>query len=201
MITRRTTSLLCARQALPRPARLYSTPSKKLNSPATAAATSSAAVENFPLFLNQNAEHTSVHTPAERLPQLRQFLDRGVPITVLPTPEPYKEATNVTEGWFADSHSLDMTGIIDACLHNLYDVPRAQEVFQRLRKKPGSAALQTAVYNAFLDAYTGMAKKEENRKEYWIEEAWKLYQVMESGAEKISPTAKTYAIMLSIWHE
>ncbi|KAF8902625.1 hypothetical protein CPB84DRAFT_1775848 [Gymnopilus junonius] len=169
MIPRRTTTaLLCARQALPRPARLYSTPSKRLSSPATAAAP--AAVDSLPLFLAQNADHTTTHSAAERMPQIHQFLGREIPLTLLPTPEPYKEATNLTESWFADSQSLDMAGIIDACLHNLYDVPRARD-------------------------------KEDYRKHYWIEEAWKLYDVVEKGSEKIHPNSKTYSIMLSIWHE
>ncbi|KDR74040.1 hypothetical protein GALMADRAFT_212223 [Galerina marginata CBS 339.88] len=187
-------TLLSARQALPRPARLYSTPSKKLNAPATATVISPSP-ENFPAFLDTSS------SAADRRPQIDQFLGRDIPLTILPTPEPFKETTLHSQRWYADSQALDMTGIIDACLHNLYDVPRAHEVFSRLRTKVGTAALETPIYNAFLESYIGMAKKEEAKKSYWIEEAWKLYSAMESGAEDIHPNAKTYSIVLLLWQE
>lgn len=188
------TTLLCARQALPRPARLYSTPSQKLNAPATATATY---VEpEIPPFLPQNATQSG-----NLRPQLRDFLMRDPAFVYVPTPEPMKAITEETDRWFGDPQTLDMTGIIDACLHNLYDVPRAKDVFTRLRQRVGSVALEAPLYNAFLSAYSGMAGKEPHKKRDWLLEAWNLYDVMENGYEQIHPNAKTYSIMLSIWHE
>ena len=93
-----------------------------------------------------------------------------------------------------------MAGIIDACLHNLYDVPRAMDVFKRLRESR-SSVLELPIYNAFLDAYLGMAKKAYGEHSaFWVEEAWTLYKAMESGAEEVAPNARTYATMLTIWH-
>ncbi|KAF9546254.1 DNA/RNA polymerase [Agrocybe pediades] len=188
------TTLLCARQALPRPARLYSTPSQKLSAPATAAATSTYIDSGLPPFLTtQNATKANG--------KLRDFLSRDPSYVLVPTPEPAKAMTMESDRWFGDPLSLDMTGIIDACLHNLYDVPRAMDVFTRLRERIGSVALDTPLYNAFLLAYSGMAEKDSHKKAVWLGEAWSLYTVMEKGLEQVHPNAKTYSIMLSIWHQ
>lgn len=88
-----------------------------------------------------------------------------------------------------------MTGIIDACLHNLYDVPRAQNVFERLRQQAGSSILGSGLYNSILQAYLGMSMKDPIKKNYWVEEAWKLYRVMESGQDDVQPSVRTYIIL------
>lgn len=93
-----------------------------------------------------------------------------------------------------------MTGIIDACLHNLYDVPRAQNVFERLRQQAGSSILGSGLYNSILQAYLGMSMKDPIKKNYWVEEAWKLYRVMESGQDDVQPSVRTYGIILALWH-
>ncbi|KIN96613.1 hypothetical protein M404DRAFT_16854 [Pisolithus tinctorius Marx 270] len=88
-----------------------------------------------------------------------------------------------------------------ACLHNLYDVPRAKQVFERLRRSPSAEhILDARIHNSFLEAYVEMATtKEPNDRELWIEDAWQLYHIMESGEEKVQPTSQTYAIMLLAW--
>ncbi|PPQ83911.1 hypothetical protein CVT25_000656 [Psilocybe cyanescens] len=189
-------TLLSARQSLPRPARLYSTPSKRHNAPATATATIPT-LDPYPPFLPQNTPQPSPYN------EIHAFLSRGMPLTLLPTPEPGTSVSAEAERWFVDSRSLDMAGIIDACLHNLHDVNRAHEVFQRLRQKVGSTVVQTPMYNAFLAAYISMAEKETvtEKKQYWIDEAWKLYEVMESEAEEVKPNAQTYSYMLLLWQK
>ncbi|KAF8968738.1 hypothetical protein BDZ97DRAFT_326735 [Flammula alnicola] len=184
------TTLLSSRQALPRPARLYSTPSKPHNAPATATATATAhpSPHDFHLF-------QQISTPTA--PDISNFLSRGLPLTIIPAPEPVDSKSTALDPWFPDSQSHDMVGIIDACLHNLHDVNRARDVFGRLRQRVGSAALTIRIYNAFLDAYLGMARKEDFKKKYWVDEAWQLYEVVEKGAEGVQPTPKTYSIMLS----
>jgi len=102
--------------------------------------------------------------------------------------------------WFKDSKSQDMTGIIDACLHNLYDVPRAQNIFERLRQQAGSSILGSRLYNSILQAHLGMSMKDLIKKNYWVEEAWKLYRVMESGQDDVQPSVRTYGIILALWH-
>ena len=93
-----------------------------------------------------------------------------------------------------------MSGIIDACLYNLVDVPRAQNVFDRLRRQAGSSILGSGLYNSLLNAYLGMSLNEPSKKNYWVEEAWKLYNILESEEDDVQPTAKTYSTILAVWH-
>jgi DNA-directed RNA polymerase len=181
------TTLLSSRQALPRPARLYSTPSKPHNAPATATATAPPPQHNYPLFNQQTT--TS--------PGIVDFLSRSIPLTIIPAPEPLDRKSSSFDPWFADSQTHDMIGIIDACLHNLHDVPRAQRMFDELRKKVGFASLTTRMYNSFLEVYLQMAEKDVNKQKYWLDEMWTLYKVLEDELEVIRPTAKTYAIMFA----
>ena len=91
---------------------------------------------------------------------------------------------------------------MDACLHNLYDVPRAKSIFERMRERVGNPALETRVYNAFLEAYVNMAGSQQgsSQRHYWVESAWELFDALESGREKHEPNASTYAIMLIAWN-
>lgn len=182
-------TVLSSRQGLPRPARLLSTPTMKTSAPAAASA-AHAPTPDFPFFPQPESTFEK---------GLASFLHRPTPLTIVPTPTPGMSET--PNRWFSDTKSVDMTAIIDACLHNLYDVPRAQDVFARLRTRRSSTLLTTALYNAFLEAYIGMAHKDEHQREYWIKEAWKLYHVMELGTEEVLPNPKTYSIMLLLWHQ
>ncbi|KAG1726280.1 uncharacterized protein EDB91DRAFT_1061713, partial [Suillus paluster] len=120
-------SRLVSRQRLPRPARLYSNPSKKVNAPATAFAQVPLPHSEYPPFLAQR-EEDSTHLLA-----MHGFLKRRTPYTILPTPLPDDRASALNSFYFTDSPTQDQLAVMDACLHNLYDVPRAKQVFEQLR--------------------------------------------------------------------
>lgn len=135
--------------------------------------------------------------------ELESFLKRGVPHTIIPTPEPEHRTTksDAHSFWYVDTPTQDLLAVMDACLHNLYDVPRAKGIFDRMREKIGNPALETRIYNAFLDAYVNMAATRTGEdKLFWVENAWDLYDNMESGREKVAPNASTFAIMFLAWH-
>ncbi|KAG7096404.1 hypothetical protein E1B28_003847 [Marasmius oreades] len=175
------TVLLISRQSLPRPARLYSTPSKRADAPALA---------------TQHAPLPNQYSPN---PELEGFLQVPPRFTFLPTPRP-ESAVN-SNLWFTNSAIQDQLAIINACLHNSYDVPRAKSIFDRLRCQPGSSAfLEPRMYDAFLEAYVNVASKDsEDNKEYWLENVWDLYEALETERERVVPTDATYAIMVIAW--
>ena len=199
-----------SRQRLPRPARLYSSPSARNEAPAMATAQTQPPPD-FPAFNPKFATPSSstlstspspyevAGTPLSEL--ISEYLERKPQLTILPTPlPPGSGSVDGYNQWFKDSRSQDMAGIIDACLHNLYDVPRAQNVFERLRQQAGSSILGSGLYNSVLQAYLGMSLKDPIKKNYWVEEAWKLYNVIESGQDDVQPTVRTYSIILALWH-
>jgi len=183
------TTLLSSRQSLPCPARLYSTPTKRANAPALATASLPYRPSELPL-------------EPRRVPlgdELSRFLKRNAPYTILPTPLPTDSSSELNDYWYTDSVTQDLVAVMDACLHNLYDVPRAKTIFEFLRQKPGNPLLSTRVYNAFLEAYINMAADREPKR-VWLEFAWELYHAMESGTERFVPDASTYALMLLAYH-
>ena len=194
-----------SRRRQPRPARLYSFSSKRNEAPATATAQATPPPD-FPEFFVTGSSTSSTPSPYELAGTplsnlILGFLDRRPQFTILPTPLP--PGTPSVEGhdqWFKDSKSQDMAGIIDACLYNLVDVPRAQNVFDRLRRQAGSSILGSGLYNSLLNAYLGMSLNEPSKKNYWVEEAWKLYNILESEEDDVQPTAKTYSTILAVWH-
>ena len=188
-VRRLETTLLSSRQSLPRPARLYSTPTKRANAPALATASLPYYPSELPL-------------EPRRVPlgdELSSFLKRNTPYTILPTPLPNDSSSELNDYWYSDSVTRDLVAVMDACLHNLYDVPRAKTIFESLRQKSGNPILSTRVYNAFLEAYINMATGREPRR-IWLEFAWELYHAMESGTEQFVPNASTYALMLLAYH-
>lgn len=191
-----TTLVSYSRQRLPRPARLYSTPSKKANAPAAFAQLQLPTPDTF-RFTTQKDPLTD--EGLSFVNDMRGFLHRRVPYTILPTPLPdQSNSTALNTYFFPDSPTQDQLAVMDACLYNLYDVPRAKQIFERLRKSiPAESLLEARIYNAFLEAYVEMASiKEPNDGALWAEEAWSLYEAMENGSENIHPTAQSYAIML-----
>jgi DNA-directed RNA polymerase len=194
------TTLLSSRQSLPRPFRLYSTPTKRVNAPGLA--TVQVQRQDYPNFLKSTAPEAPLDSRVDSLGnELEGFLKRRMPYTILPTPLPTDRSSDINDFWYTDSPTQDLLAVMDACLHNMYDVPRAKSIFDRMREKIGNPALEPRVYNAFLEAYLNLATaKDVENKEYWVETAWDLYNVMESGREKIEPTASTYATMLLLWH-
>ena len=188
-----TTLVSCSRQSLPRPARFYSTPTKKTNAPAYAQAT--LPPSDFVHYSPENA------FPKDTPQNLHGFLSRRPQYTLLPTPLPDDKSSALNDFFFPGSPIQDQLAVIDACLHNLYDVHRARQVFEHMREtKPGDAALTTRVFNSFLEAYINMAStKGKEDAHYWIRSTWELYDVMEQGIERVIPNAATYACMLTVW--
>ncbi|KAI0716234.1 hypothetical protein C8Q76DRAFT_567355, partial [Earliella scabrosa] len=132
---------------------------------------------------------------------MQGFLPRSSPYVILPPPLPDDAAPANGDIFFTDSPTTDKVAIMDACLHGLHDVPRAKHFFELLRETHrGDPILEPRIYNLFLEAYLEMAtNREEMNRANWIEDAWALYNDMESGRDKVQPTANTYAIMLQAW--
>ncbi|KAF9078309.1 hypothetical protein BDP27DRAFT_1378803 [Rhodocollybia butyracea] len=129
------------------------------------------------------------------------FLQTPPRYTVLPAPVPIQSPSQKNATWLTDSATQDSLAVMDACLYQSFDVPRAKGIFERLRREAaGTHILDVRVYNAFLEAYIDMAKsKASDNREFWIECAWELFDNMESGREKVEPSAGSYATMLLAW--
>lgn len=186
----------CSRQRLPRPARLYSTPTRRTDAPALATA-QAPLKEPFPAYMPTRSLRETVDEGAAGV---HSFLSQHAPYTLVPTPLPDDRTSRLNDFYFTDSSTQDALSIIDACLHNTYDVPRAKVVFNQLRDtRSGDPILHTPLYNAFLHAFLAMAEKDTEKKETWLRESWALYERMESNEEHVKPNAGTYAIMLQTW--
>ncbi|KAK2465507.1 hypothetical protein APHAL10511_002399 [Amanita phalloides] len=182
------TTWLASRQSLPRPARLYSSPSRPSNAPALA--TAQVPMQDYPPY----PASTQITADVEL------FLHRRQGYTILPPPLPLDRSSFANEMLYGHSPTQDLLAVMDACLHNLFDVSRAKHIFDRLRQSENNPIVDPRVYNAFLEAYLNMATaREPDSRDYWVEAACELYELMESGAEKILPVSGTYAIMLLIW--
>ncbi|KAJ2915358.1 hypothetical protein MD484_g5087, partial [Candolleomyces efflorescens] len=191
------TTLLLSRQSLPRPARLvprsYSTPSKPAQSPATATAAQPLPSHDYPPYLPPSAPSTSTANQF-----LRPFLQRTQSFTILPAPLPQDEHKN--DPVFTDTVTQDKLAVMDACLHNLYSVPRAKTLFNRLREEKQNV-LSTSVYNRIIASYLQIAAQEESNRTMWVIEAWEVYRAMVAGEEGIFPDHQTYALALNAWRE
>ncbi|KAA1474146.1 DNA/RNA polymerase [Dentipellis sp. KUC8613] len=132
---------------------------------------------------------------------MHDFLRTPAPYTLLPTPLPNDCTSAENELFFMDSPTQDLLSVVDACLHNLYDVRRAKQIFDDLRaRKPGDPKFDTRLYNSMLRAYMDMADVlEPSRRAIWMDDAWILFQVIESGEEQVQPNAGTYALGLLMW--
>jgi DNA-directed RNA polymerase len=188
----------CSRQSLPRPPRLYSTATKRNNAPALATQGTPLSAD-YAAFMpsHENSPNDVLLFPGD----MQNFLRRRTPYTLLPTPLPNDRTSPLNDLYFADSHTQDLFAVIGACLHNLYDVPRAKQIFERLRaKKTGDPLLVPQLYNSFLETYVNMAMtKGSDKRPMWIQDACRLFESMEEGTEKVEPTAGTYAVMLLTW--
>ena len=132
--------------------------------------------------------------------QMEDFLRRQTPYTILPTPSPAAKQKELQAMLITDSATQDLISIVGACLHNLYDVPRAKQVFDDLRTSRQNVLLDVRMYNSLLGAYLEMARaKDTEDAEYWIDEMWALYEDMTNGDTHIHPTVSTYALMLLAW--
>jgi len=190
-----TTLLSYSRQALPRPARLYSTPSTACRN--AHLAQSLPAQPELPPYMSKSSGRNDV-TVSE---VMHSFLKRNTSYTILPTPLPTNENSHLNDLYFTDSPTQDLVAVIDACLHNFYDVSRAKQIFERLRKSSkAEAVMGTSLYNSLLEAFIAMAtSKDPSNRLVWLEDAWVLFDSMERGLEVAAPNATTYALMLAAW--
>ncbi|KAJ7074487.1 DNA/RNA polymerase [Mycena amicta] len=130
---------------------------------------------------------------AMRRNDLQTFLERQTPLAVLPTPLPHNFHSVQNDFWYSDPATQEMMAIMDACLHNLYDVPRAKSIFDRLRAHQ-SGSIDNRVVNAMLEAYLKMASQTQSEAEYWVESLWELYDAA------VEPSTSAYAIALLAVH-
>lgn len=190
-----TTLLSYSRQALPRPARLYSTPSTPRRT--SHLAQSLPPQPELPPYMSKPTDQNNVAGSED----MYNFLKRGAPYTLLPTPLPSDQSSPLNDLYFTSSATQDSLAIIDACLRNNHDIPRAKQVFDTLRTSPKAEVhLETRVYNSFLEAFRVMATTKDPRSRLvWLDDAWSLFDSMEMGTESAAPNANTYAIMLATW--
>jgi DNA-directed RNA polymerase, mitochondrial len=214
-LTRRSTSrrletalLSCSRQSLPRPARFYTTPSRRAQAPALATSSLKRNEYSFELESQRQSQIPGSSSAArqERNESLSGFLRRPAPYTLLPTPAPSDASSPLRELVFPGTPVQDSLSVIDACLHNCFDVKRAQYVFDMLRSSPSAdAVLHPRVYNLLLEAYLSMAQADPVPGEIsddpgvWLTRSWQLFSDMDNGKEKAEPSAGTFAIMLKTW--
>lgn len=190
-----TTLLSYSRQALPRPARLYSTPSTARRN--AFLAESLPAQPELPPYMSKPATKDG----ASEVEDIHKFLRRDAHYTLLPTPLPSNHKSHLNDFYFPDSPTQDSLAVIDACLHNHHDVPRAKQIFETLRKSSkAEVVLTTRVYNSLLESFVAMASSQDkSNRLVWLEDAWILFDSMEVGTEAAAPDATTYAIMLTAW--
>lgn len=196
-----TALLSYSRQRLPRPARLYSTPTKRASSPAFDTITPSLP-DSYPAFLPAHPElpdSVGALQADPNMSDMRSFLHTRTPYMILPPPLPDDKHSDLNDFYYTDSPTRDLIAVMDACLHNGYDVPRAQEIFNDLRAKGSEHVLHPRLHTAFVEAYLDMALKESEKRSLWVEDAWTLLDSLFSGNEKVPVTAGAYALALVAW--
>lgn len=188
-------------QRLSRPARPYSSPTKRANAPAFDAVASSIP-DSYPAFL---PAHPKLTDPTGNVPDnpnvsdMHTFLRSRTPYTILPPPLPLDNDSEHNDLLVTDSPTQDLISIMDACLHNHYDVSRAKKIFDNLRARGNKQILHPRLYTAFVEAYLDMAIKEPEKKSLWVEDAWTLLDFVLSANENISATSGAYALALVAW--
>jgi DNA-directed RNA polymerase len=181
----------------------YSVPSKRLSS-ATATATTTRQYDERALisqFISSPHKQNSPH--------VQTLLTHRLPFTFIPTPLPQGFHSPLNDLYFPSTQVQDSLAVIDACLYNCHDVPRAKVIFDDLRTRARAnaigdagekvAELEVGIYNNFLESFLEMASgkaKNPKKREEWIDEGWDLYAVLENEVDGIAPDERTYAIML-----
>ncbi|KAH8982235.1 DNA/RNA polymerase [Lactarius akahatsu] len=193
-----TTLLSCSRQRLPRPARLYSTPTKRSSAPVM----ETLIPDSYPAFLPALPNHADPSSNVQddtTTNDMHSFLRTRTPYMVLPPPLPCGKHSELNDLYYTDSPTRDLIAVMDACLHNCHDVHRAKEIFDNLRAKSAEQFLHPRLYTAFVEAYLEMALKEPEKKSLWVEDAWILLDSLFSGQEKVAVTTGAYALALITW--
>lgn len=195
------TLLSYSRQRLPRPARLYSSPTKRASAQAFDTL-ASPIPDSYPAFLPAHAklpDATGNVTENTSTNDMHTFLRSRTPYTILPPPLPRDKDSELNDLLYTDSATQDRISVMDACLHNCYDVPRAKEIFDSLRTRGTEQILHPRLYTAFVEAYLEMAIKEPEKRTWWVEDAWTLLDLLFSGVGKVSATSGAYALALIAW--
>ena len=196
-----TTLLSYSRQRLPRPARLYSTPTKRASAPTLDTITPSLS-DTYPAFLPAHpkfVESTGSIQGDPSTSDMHTFLRTRTPYMILPPPLPEDKHSELNDYYYTDSPTRDILAVMDACLHNCYDVPRAKAIFDDLRSKRAEQILHPRLYTAFVQAYLDMAVKEPEKRSLWVDDVWILLDSLFSGNEKVAVTTGAYALALVAW--
>jgi len=186
---------LLSRQSLPRPARFipsrypYSTPSKPAKFPATA--TQALPTNEYPAYIPPLPSTSS--RPHQ---DISAFLHRPNHFTILPTPLPKEDQDE--DMVFTDTHTQDMLAVMDACLNDLYNVPRARVMFNRIRDEK-HFVLNVDIFNRVMEAYFGLAEKDATERVKWLTEGWSLYHEMLDPESTVKPDQRTYACLFDAW--
>ncbi|KAH7334818.1 hypothetical protein B0J17DRAFT_770366 [Rhizoctonia solani] len=125
---------------------------------------------------------------------------RHVPQPVQPLQ--YKQINHLpqNEHYFPSSKKQQSLAVIAACLRDLYDVPRAEEIFNRLREEAltGASVMTIDTYNALLLAYAQLQAEgtplAEPVRAQWAEKLWNLWQVLVSETDRVTLNATSMAI-------
>ena len=135
--------------------------------------------------------------------RLTSFKDLRGPnfLTVLPTPLPVGEQDEAEhQRYFPDSNSMALVAIVDACLSNFHDIPRAQSLFADLRRdRKATNFIDVRVFNRFLYAYFTLAEDPNTlpkQAEKYRMQAWELYKSLVENKETVDPNPHTSALML-----
>ncbi|CAE6461591.1 unnamed protein product [Rhizoctonia solani] len=143
------------------------------------------------------------HVPPPVLPLQYKQIQRmeevqRQPLTLLPTPLPEDLPQN--EQYFPSSKKQQSLAVIAACLRDLYDVPRAEEIFNRLRgeAETGASVMTIDTYNALLLAYAQLQAEgtplAEQVRAQWAEKLWNLWQVLVSESDRVALNETSMAI-------
>jgi DNA-directed RNA polymerase, mitochondrial len=133
---------------------------------------------------------------------MHTFLRTRTPYAILPPPLPEDKHSDLNNFFYTDSSTrdlIDLIAVMDTCLHNSYDNPRAKEIFEDLRIKGAEQVLHPRLYTAFVEAYLDMALKELEKKLLCIEDVWVLLDSIFSGKERVAVTTGAYALAPLAW--
>jgi DNA-directed RNA polymerase, mitochondrial len=189
-----TTLLSYSRQRLSRPARFYSAPSKAVRAQPALASTPPPEMDFMPF--NVPGDHKT-----QSLDAMDRFLKGPTPFTIVDTPLPVENTSVANSLLFPSSPAQESLAVVEACLHNYADVPRAKYVFDQLREQ-GGVEIGIQVYNLVLSAYLHVATttKSTSEREVWLRRAWNLFEEISNGTAGVTPTAPTYSVMCAAWH-
>ncbi|CAE6354241.1 unnamed protein product [Rhizoctonia solani] len=160
---------------------------------------SAVAAAKLPAVPRFEVRHTPQAAQSLQSKQMQRMEElRSQPLTLLPTPLPEDMPQN--EQFFPSSKKQQSLAVIAACLRDLYDVPRAEEIFHRLREEAdtGASVMTIDTYNAMLLAYAQLQAEGTHLVEpiraQWAEKLWNLWQVLVQEKDRVALNATSMAI-------